>query len=74
MTLSLSRRAAVSPLPLGSATTWDPAHGYLVHPHIDVAAAHVVRTPGARILSVSDDAGLTLAAEAAALEQARASL
>lgn len=45
-TLSLARRASVAPLPLSSATTYDPTHGYLIHPHLDVAAAHVVAMGG----------------------------
>lgn len=80
--LHLARHRAVGPMPLGSAATWCACHGYVEHPHVDVAAAHVVAcerarpdTPPAaraRILSVADDAGLSVAEEAAALERARA--
>lgn len=72
MTLYAAHVLSVSPLPIGSAVTYHPTHGGRVHPHLTEAAAYVVRNPGARILSSTEP--LTLAAEAALLEEARASL
>lgn len=44
--LSTARALSLAEMPLGHATTWCPCHGYLEHPHLDVAAARVVACGG----------------------------
>lgn len=80
--MNRAQRAASLSCPIDGAATYDSATGTLVHhATLSLAAEHAVRT-GARIVAVGNAvnraghsiAGLTIAEEQRALEEARATL